>query len=166
MRVVLDANVLARSAYNQAGPAAAVLNEIRGSQHVLIVSAFILSEIDRALRYPRFRRYHGLSDAEIDRFVFDVEAASLVLEMTEQAIERVVPFDPDDDYVVATAVAGNADVICTRNMKHFHHPDVIAYCRQRAIRQKAVRTLTFDSGVSLAAGRGRSPRRRRRRQVV
>ncbi len=134
MRVVLDSNVLSRAAYDQKGPAAALLSQIRGSRHVLIVSSYILTEIDRALRYPRFRRYHGLSDEEIERFVSDVEAASLVLELTGDTVERIVPKDPDDDYIIATAVNGKADVICTRNKRHFQHPDVIDYCQKRTIR--------------------------------
>lgn len=40
--------------------------------------------------------------------------------------------DPDDDLVIATAVAGNAEVICTWD-EHFYEQKVIAYCRERSI---------------------------------
>jgi len=49
-----------------------------------------------------------------------------------ESIPCVVPHDRDDDYVVATAIAGAADVICTWN-KHFYHKDVINYCRNHTI---------------------------------
>jgi len=49
-----------------------------------------------------------------------------------ESVPRVVPHDRDDDFVVATAVAGAADVICTWN-KHLYHEDVIGYCRNHAI---------------------------------
>jgi len=113
MRVVLDTNILARSAYSSTGPAAELLERIRESDHVLIISSFILSELDRVLRYPRLARFHGLSDDEIARYVTDIEAASLVLESVEHIAETVVAHDPDDDPIVATAVAGQAEVICT-----------------------------------------------------
>ena len=65
MRVVLDSNILARAAHNPAGPAGELLNRLCTAEHVLIVSPFILDELDRVLRYPRLRPLHGLSDNAI-----------------------------------------------------------------------------------------------------
>lgn len=48
------------------------------------------------------------------------------------ATEGVVPNDPDDDPIVATAVAGNARYLCTLD-KHLHQPTVKEYCRVRGI---------------------------------
>ena len=45
----------------------------------------------------------------------------------------IVPDDPSDDMIVATALAGRADVICTRD-RHLHHPEVRAWCADRGIR--------------------------------
>ena len=45
----------------------------------------------------------------------------------------VVPKDPDDDPIIATAVAGQAEIICTRD-RHFWHPDVQQYCAAHGIR--------------------------------
>jgi len=39
-----------------------------------------------------------------------------------------VPDDPDDDQVVAAAIAGGADVLCTRD-RHLLSEEVIAYRR-------------------------------------
>jgi hypothetical protein len=44
----------------------------------------------------------------------------------------VVPDAADDDPLAATAVAGNADVLCTRN-GYLDHQDVLAYCNQKTI---------------------------------
>jgi len=133
MRVVLDTNILARSAYSSTGPAGELLERIRESQHVLIISSFILTELERVLQYPRLKRYHGLSDDEIARYVADVEAASLVLETVEHIAETVVTRDPDDNPIVATAVAGQAEVICTLD-RHLHDADVRAWCAEHDIR--------------------------------
>ncbi len=43
-----------------------------------------------------------------------------------------MPDDPDDDHIVAAAVAGKVNVICTRN-KHLYHEAVLAYCSERSI---------------------------------
>lgn len=132
MRVVLDTNVLARSAYSLTGPAAEVLDRIRGSDHVLIVSLHILGELNRVLRYPRLRRYHGLSDDEIERYVGDIEAAALVIPSAAEEPEAIVQDDPDDDLVIATAVAGQAHVLCTLD-RHLWQQEVQDYCRQHGI---------------------------------
>ena len=133
MRVVLDSNILARSAYRFAGPAGEVLSQLGEPGHTLITSVFLLDELSRVLGYPRLQRYHGLTIAEVERFVADVAGASLLVELGEAPMRSVVPSDPDDDPIVATAIAGKAEVLCTRD-KHLHHPEVAAYCRAHGIR--------------------------------
>lgn len=133
MRVVLDTNVLARPAYSAAGPAAAVLELIKNSPHVLVTSLFILDELDRVLRYPRLQKLHGFNDSNIARYVNDVQGASLVVALPLGDFPSVVSDDPDDNPIIATAEAGKADVISTLD-KHLRHSDVLDYCRQRGIR--------------------------------
>ena len=41
-------------------------------------------------------------------------------------------FDTDDDAILATAVAGQADAICTLD-RDLTRPEVVAYCRQHGI---------------------------------
>jgi len=132
MRIVLDTNVLARAGYSSTGPAAAVLHLVKESTHALVTSLFILDELDRVLRYPRLRAVHGFTDDEIVRFVSHVQAASLVV-ATEADTAKVVPNDPDDDPVVATAVTGKAHVICTLD-KHLRQENVREHCRRLGVR--------------------------------
>jgi hypothetical protein len=42
------------------------------------------------------------------------------------------PSDLDDDAVVHAAIVGQADTLCTLN-RHFFHPDVVEYCRERGV---------------------------------
>jgi len=133
MRVVLDTNILARSAYRLAGPAAEVLDRLGKPGHTLIASSYLLNEVGRVLRYPRLQRLHGLAGVEIDRFVADVAAACLLVEPASSVAEGVVASDPDDNPIVATAVIGKADVLCTLD-KHLVHPGVIEYCTNHGIR--------------------------------
>jgi predicted nucleic acid-binding protein len=63
-----------------------------------------------------------------------VNRLAAVAEIVETAsVDRVVPDDPDDDFVVHTAITGSADVLCTRD-SHLLDPRIAQYCAQRGIR--------------------------------
>ncbi len=130
MRVVLDTNILARAAGSRNGPAGELFERIL-ADHVLVVSLDLLAELARGLSYNRVRRMHQLGDAEIEAFIESIESGGTLVSLPT-SIPRVVPHDPDDDAVVATAVAGQVQVVCTRN-RHLFHEDVVAYCRQRGL---------------------------------
>lgn len=130
-RVVLDTNVLVRVAASPSGPAAELFDQLY-PEDLLVTSAGLLFELAETLAYDRVRKLHGLDDAQLKRFVDRVAIGSLVVALPEP-LAQVVPADPDDDMVVATAVVGRAGVICTRN-KHLRHPDVITYCARHSIR--------------------------------
>jgi len=131
MRVVLDTNVLARAIASREGPAGELFERLQ-SGHLLIASPPILAELVRVLTYDRVRRLHGLNDSQIATFLQRIESGSLVVGVVED-VPAIVPHDRDDDYIVATAVMGRADVLCTRN-RHLFHRRVVAYCGQRSIR--------------------------------
>jgi len=132
MRIVLDSNVLARAARPYLSPAREVLLRCMEEPHVLLLSAFIVSELRRVLRYERVRKMHGLDDAGIERYLADVESAALFVALPEGAQEAIVAHDPKDDPIVHTAVAGEAEFLCTRD-RHLHHVEAMEYCRVRGI---------------------------------
>jgi len=130
MRVVLDTNILVRAFAAPQGPAGELFERI-AADHLLIVSLASLEELARVLAYDRVRRLHRQSQAAIGEFIESVESCSLVVPLPEP-LPRVVTHDPDDDIVVATAVAGKVAAICTLN-RHFRHEDVVRYCRKQGI---------------------------------
>ena len=132
MRVVLDTNVLVRAAGRAASPAQAVFFSLVDSKHALIVSDYPVDELRRVLLYPRVQRTNHLTPEEAEEHVQDVclKAATVALPDT---ITPAVPHDPADDPIVATAVAGQADVLCTLD-RHLRRPEVEAYCGQFGIR--------------------------------
>ena len=130
MRVVLDTNILARSSYRLEGPAAEVLERVTAPPHVLILSAASLEELARVLDYPRFRAFHKLSDEKIGELIVKLQREALVLD--PPADEGRVMNDPGDAAVVAAAVAGRANVICTLD-RHFYGDKVRGYCGERMI---------------------------------
>ena len=133
MRVVIDTNVLVRAVPGAGGPAREVLLQITDDPHTLIVSPFMLEEFGEALHYERLRAIHGLDDAGIEDALDHLRNASLIVEPAETDVAPVVGADPDDDQVIAAAVAAQAEVICTLD-RHFRNPDVQAYCDARGIR--------------------------------
>jgi putative PIN family toxin of toxin-antitoxin system len=132
MRIVLDTNILARAASGPPGPAAELLLRAMQEPHILCVSPFLLAELSRVLRYERVRRIHGMTDDEIDQYLQNIQLASVVVEPAPDATMSIVTADPDDDPIVATAIAASAEVLCTLD-RHLHTPAVVSYCRQHGI---------------------------------
>lgn len=104
MRVFLDTNVLV-SAFASRGICADVLRVVL-AEHTLVTAEVVLRELGRVLR-ARI----GLPPAivtEIDEFLREHEV------VPRPATRAAVPErDPDDQWVVASAVGGRADVLVT-----------------------------------------------------
>ena len=49
-------------------------------------------------------------------------------------VRPLVLSDPADDPVLYTAADGKAEVLCTRNIRHFDAPEVQKFCAARGIR--------------------------------
>jgi predicted nucleic acid-binding protein len=82
--------------------------------------------------YERVRKMHGMDDGGIERYVLDVESAASIVVIPVTSQEAIVVHDPKDDPIVHTAVAGAAEVLCTRD-RHLYHSAVTEYCRVRGI---------------------------------
>jgi predicted nucleic acid-binding protein len=133
MRVLCDTNVLARAATRPGGPAQELMRRLLNSpNHVLVLTPFLLDELTRVLAYSRIRLRATASAEEIARFLDDLERAAELVE-PPAAPPRAVTTDPADDPIVAGAVQGHIDVLCTRD-RHFHKPAVITFCADRNVR--------------------------------
>ena len=130
MRLTLDANILVRAAIRPNGPAWAVFEFAIRTENRLVLSRAILDEVRRVLGYERIRKHAGITPEQIDRFLNLLEKVS---EMTAPIQIVAVCRDPDDDAVIATAIEGRSEVLCTLD-RHFYDPTVIAYCTTHAIR--------------------------------
>lgn len=132
MHIVLDTTILARATPGRDSPAREVLLRVIQPPHLLVMSSFLLSELARVLRYERLRRIHKLDDERINHFLYHLHSNALVVSLP-LVTDHVVPTDPDDDPIIATAVLGQADILCTTDTD-FHHADVLAFCAQKDIR--------------------------------
>jgi hypothetical protein len=130
MRVVLDTNILARATPGRNSPAKQVLESLLHPPHVLVSSEFLLNELRRILRYGRVRAIHGLDDSVIDDYIHAIRAASLVV---THGTPAAISADPNDDPVIATAIEGQADVLCTWD-RHFFSAAVQQHLGQVGVR--------------------------------
>ena len=104
MRIFFDTNVLV-SAFATRGLCADLFSHVL-LEHELIVGEVVLVELHRALR-DRIKLPRGLID-EIDDLLRDA-----VLVPRPKAHLNLGISDPDDEWIVASAVAGKADVLVT-----------------------------------------------------
>jgi putative PIN family toxin of toxin-antitoxin system len=121
MRLVLDTNtVISGLLWN--GPPRSLLDAALGGAVDLYTSAVLVTELREVLAYPKFAKrltIHGETvDGCIGRFI---AIANLTAAAT---IEGTVTADPDDDHVIACALAANADWIVSGdahllNLKHY-----------------------------------------------
>jgi putative PIN family toxin of toxin-antitoxin system len=111
VRIVLDVNILVRANDRAAGLARDLLRELLRQAWTVLISGEMLVELARVLRYPRLQTKFRLTETDIYDYVqFLREAAELVMPDTS----LVVPIrDAADVAVVQTAIAGEADFICT-----------------------------------------------------
>jgi putative PIN family toxin of toxin-antitoxin system len=131
MRVVLDTNILVRAAKASDNPARELLRILRANPHVLIVSPYLLDEVQRVLRYPRVQKQHGLSEEDMQAFHSALRGIAAVVELEGPPAEKPSP-DPDDNPILQTAVYGQASHLCSRD-RHFRAPEVQVYCRKHGI---------------------------------
>ncbi|HLI85778.1 MAG TPA: putative toxin-antitoxin system toxin component, PIN family [Bryobacteraceae bacterium] len=130
MRIAVDTGILVRANVKATGPARELLPRIASGGHTLLLSPFVLEQIRQVLAYPRIQKLYALTNMEIESFVQSLENAAELVNPVVRV--PVVLADPTDDPVLYTAVAGRTDVLCALD-RHFYHPAVLAFCRDRGI---------------------------------
>ena len=104
MRVLLDTNVLV-SAFATRGLCADVLRHVL-AEHELVVAEVVTAELRRVLK-TRIRLPDAVI-AEIDQFLRDQEVIPKPQKPSPAKVR-----DADDRWILASAVAGHADVLVT-----------------------------------------------------
>jgi putative PIN family toxin of toxin-antitoxin system len=108
LKVVLDTNVLVGAAYAPHSASRRVVEACLRGELAVVISTALKGEYEHIL--PRAVKVPGFAEAlrELLRFAVIVEPAQT---------PRVVADDPDDDKVLAAAVAGQVDALVTND----HH---------------------------------------------
>lgn len=125
MRLVLDTNVLVSGLIRADGPPGQLLRAVRQERVVLVTSPPLIAELERVLVRSKLQRY------------FESGAAHTLVRLID-AVADIVPEplpnvdispDPDDNVVLATALAGKADALVTGDKK-----DLLTLADRAAIR--------------------------------
>jgi hypothetical protein len=113
MRIVADTNVVV-SALLWGGPPRAIFDAAREQRIALFTSAPLIAELDDVLgRAKLVRRLSAIGrtpDELLDRYL--ALARFVKVDTLAPAVSR----DPDDDQVIATAVAAQADLIVSGDL--------------------------------------------------
>jgi len=112
MRVVLDTNFWVSYLISHRPPIADVIDiHLARGDFEAVTSPVLLEELERVLQYPKLQRYY---DPEtLLRFVALVAVLNELVDLPENV--PTICRHPADDWVIATAVAGNAEVIVSGN---------------------------------------------------
>jgi len=113
MIVVLDTNVIISALLSPSGPPAEIINRWEAGQIEVVTSPPLLAALERALRYPRLKRYLRRSPDDGAAFIERLRRVAAVVE--SQPTLEVIEEDPADNRVLECAVAGGASYIVTGN---------------------------------------------------
>ena len=110
-RITLDANVLAPGFTSQSSASARLIDLWRSGAFELILSDHVLQELARTLADPYFATRLPRDDAAAILMLLSTTAT-----VTELTVEvSGVATHPEDDAVLATALSGQATILCTRD---------------------------------------------------
>ena len=107
LRVVVEPGVLVSAVLSRTGPPSEVFEAWRGGEFDLVVSPALLRELEEVLLRPKFAA--ALAEDDVRVYVDALAAEAVVL--PDPADPPAVTDDPDDDYIVALALAAGADAI-------------------------------------------------------
>jgi hypothetical protein len=107
--VVLDTNVLINALLSAEGPPAQVIDLWDAGAFDVAVSAPLLDELKRVLRYKRVRKYLEMTSVEVDSLIKQWSSTAVYID-SEMRLD-VVEDDPDVNRVLECAVAAEAEYI-------------------------------------------------------
>jgi len=113
VRAVLDTNVLFAARVSRSGVPAQLVRLAREGRYELVVSPLLLDELTDALA----RKKAGLDAAEVASYVAEMGERTVIDDPAEPGRWSR---DPDDDYLVALALAADADALVTGDRDLLH----------------------------------------------
>ena len=108
MRIVLDTNTIVSGVISP-GPPRQLVDAVKRGDIELAISPALLAELLEVLGRAKFAARLQQADLTPAGIVADLRALALIV--TPPTVPRVVARDPDDDQVLACAVASSANLI-------------------------------------------------------
>ncbi|MEN3001572.1 MAG: putative toxin-antitoxin system toxin component, PIN family [Armatimonadota bacterium] len=138
MRVVIDTNVWVSAFLTPHGAAAQVARAFREGRIESVVSEPILQEVRAVLLRPRIQRKYPITEAQVDEYLRLIREQSLVVELLG-VLQRCR--DPRDNFLLETAVLGNAECIVTRDDDLKRDIDLMTTMQRLGVEILSVRQL-------------------------
>jgi putative PIN family toxin of toxin-antitoxin system len=110
VRLVVDTNVLLSGLFWRGAPHT-LLERARSGELTLVTSPALLAELANVLARPRFVEHLGAAGKSVPSVLADLQV--LADTISPPPLAQRVCRDPDDDDVLACAVAARADLIVT-----------------------------------------------------
>lgn len=116
MRILLDTNILISGLLRKDGPSGELLHRWVEGEFLLVTSEYQVQELRRAVGYEHLRS--KILPAEREALLDNIDANALVIKTLPTV--NLSP-DPDDNPILATAIAGNANLIVSGNKKDMQY---------------------------------------------
>lgn len=136
MRVVIDTNILISALLSAASAPGQLMTQWRAGRFTVLSCAQQLDELMRVTRYPKIRA--RLQPALAGRLINELRG---VAELVDGLVIAPVSPDPNDDYLLALATAGQADVLVTGDKR-----DLLALRHHGRTRIMTVAAFLTDHG--------------------
>jgi putative PIN family toxin of toxin-antitoxin system len=106
MIVVLDTNVVVSALLSSSGSLAKIITAWEAGHFEVATSPALLDELERVLGYDHLRKYFTQTQAKNKSLLKRFKSVGILVEPHFEL--EVIPEDPDDNQVLACAVAANA----------------------------------------------------------
>lgn len=113
-RAVLDTNVLVSAMIVNYGKPAQLVGYASEGKFILVISDEIIQETKTTLHRKHIKKRFHPTDTKINEFLDRLYSIGEFVELKE--IENLVPQDPPDNLILATAVQGNAAYLVSGNL--------------------------------------------------
>ncbi|MBA2524412.1 MAG: putative toxin-antitoxin system toxin component, PIN family [Pyrinomonadaceae bacterium] len=117
MHILIDADCLIAGTLTSEGATTELLDLWLDGEFELIVCPQLIQEVVRALLHPRISNKYDITKEEAEGFAQRLFEEGVSFDDPLDP-PRVVPHDPNDDYLVALALTAEAEFLVTRD-RHF-----------------------------------------------
>lgn len=119
---MIDADCIIAGVLTPKGATARLLDLWQQGVFEFVVCPQLIYEVRKALLSPRLSERYGVAPADAEDFATQLAEEGLLASDPEDP-PRVVPADPNDDSLVASAFASRCDLFVTRD-HHFERVEV------------------------------------------
>jgi putative PIN family toxin of toxin-antitoxin system len=113
VRIVIDLNVLVSGIIKKDGPPGQLLALWRERRYQLVISPAMIDRLNEVLARPQLQSFLEASEAEA--LISELSTAATLVHPGDPI---ALTIGPEDNIVLATAVAGQADLIATGDRQH------------------------------------------------